>query len=123
MSELLLESVLVCPVCGFAKRETMPTDSCQFFYECISCKTLLRPKIRRLLCLLFLWVGKVSPNARREFHLLNSSVTFALFPGQSSLPKRFIVRLISASVSEGLAHFKQSDSTKELRHSEVTDAD
>ena len=44
MSEVLLESVLVCPVCGFAKSETMPTDACQFFYECVSCKTLLRPK-------------------------------------------------------------------------------
>jgi hypothetical protein len=44
MSEVLLESVLVCPVCGFAKPETMPTDACQFFYECSNCKTLLRPK-------------------------------------------------------------------------------
>lgn len=44
MSDLLLESVLVCPVCGFAKRETMPTDSCQFIYGCTSCQTVLRPK-------------------------------------------------------------------------------
>src|ERR1700751_739578 len=44
MSEVLLESVLLCPVCGFAKRETMPSDACQFFYECSNCKTLLRPK-------------------------------------------------------------------------------
>lgn len=38
-----LESVLVCPLCGFAKCERIPVDSCQFFYECSSCKTLLRP--------------------------------------------------------------------------------
>jgi hypothetical protein len=44
MSGLILESVLVCSVCGFAKREVMPTDSCQFSYKCFSCKTLLRPK-------------------------------------------------------------------------------
>jgi hypothetical protein len=44
MSEIVLESVLVCPVCGFAKRETMPIKACQFFYECAACKTLLRPK-------------------------------------------------------------------------------
>src|SRR5215469_3213927 len=44
MSEVLLESVLVCPVCGFAKQEKMPTEACQFFYECSNCKTLLRPK-------------------------------------------------------------------------------
>ena len=45
MSEVVLESVLVCPVCGFAKRETMPTEACQFFYECAGCKTLLRPNL------------------------------------------------------------------------------
>jgi hypothetical protein len=39
----VLESVLTCPHCGFAQRETMPTDVCQFYYECHKCKTLLRP--------------------------------------------------------------------------------
>jgi hypothetical protein len=39
-----LASVLTCPHCRHAKRETMPTDACQFFYECESCHTLLRPK-------------------------------------------------------------------------------
>jgi hypothetical protein len=34
MSEVPLDSVLVLPVCGFAKRETMPVDACQFFYQC-----------------------------------------------------------------------------------------
>jgi hypothetical protein len=40
----ILESVLTCPDCGFAARETMPTDACLYFYECRNCKTLLRPK-------------------------------------------------------------------------------
>jgi hypothetical protein len=26
------------------KEETMPTDSCQFFYECTNCKKILKPK-------------------------------------------------------------------------------
>ena len=39
-----LESVLTCPHCGHVRRETMPTDACQFFYECEQCKTLLLPK-------------------------------------------------------------------------------
>lgn len=39
-----LESTITCPVCGYAKTETMPTDACQFFYECVGCGTLLRPK-------------------------------------------------------------------------------
>ena len=40
---MILESVLTCPHCTFAARETMPADACQFFYECQACKTILRP--------------------------------------------------------------------------------
>lgn len=43
MSEVVLESTLSCPECGHAKEEIMPTDSCQWFYECDGCKTVLRP--------------------------------------------------------------------------------
>ncbi|MBI1921975.1 MAG: MerC family mercury resistance protein [Geobacter sp.] len=39
-----LTSTITCPVCGFQKEENMPTDACQFFYECTQCKTVLRPK-------------------------------------------------------------------------------
>ncbi|HEX4329590.1 MAG TPA: GDCCVxC domain-containing (seleno)protein [Burkholderiales bacterium] len=39
-----LQSTLICPRCGFEKQETMPAEACQFFYECTSCKTVLRPK-------------------------------------------------------------------------------
>lgn len=44
MDEPILESVLTCPLCGHASREIMPTDACQFYYECRSCAVLLRPK-------------------------------------------------------------------------------
>jgi hypothetical protein len=44
MNATIFESVLTCPTCGFAKRETMPTDACQFYYECENCKAILRPK-------------------------------------------------------------------------------
>jgi len=43
MNPVVLEAVLTCPHCGFASQETMPTDTCLFFYECSHCKTLLRP--------------------------------------------------------------------------------
>jgi rubredoxin len=39
-----LQSVITCPSCGFAKAETMPTDSCQFLYRCTNCGIVLRPK-------------------------------------------------------------------------------
>lgn len=44
MSTVILESVLTCPSCGHAQQEIMPTDACQYFYECSHCKTLLKPK-------------------------------------------------------------------------------
>ena len=44
MTALNLESTLVCPLCGQASTETMPTDACQFFYECGHCGELLRPQ-------------------------------------------------------------------------------
>lgn len=40
----VLDSVLTCPQCGHAKSERMPTNACQFFYECEQCKTMLRPE-------------------------------------------------------------------------------
>jgi len=43
MSGPILESLLTCPKCGFAKTETMPTNACQFFYECAQCRVVLRP--------------------------------------------------------------------------------
>jgi len=41
---VILESIITCPVCNHTKEETMPTNACQFFYECEACKTRLRPK-------------------------------------------------------------------------------
>ncbi|MEP1197886.1 MULTISPECIES: GDCCVxC domain-containing (seleno)protein [Alphaproteobacteria] len=42
-SEVNLQSTLTCPECGHAAEETMPTDACQWFYECKSCHTVLKP--------------------------------------------------------------------------------
>ncbi|HWZ72981.1 MAG TPA: GDCCVxC domain-containing (seleno)protein [Casimicrobiaceae bacterium] len=44
MTTFEADSVITCPQCGYAKREAMPTDACQFYYECEGCKALLRPK-------------------------------------------------------------------------------
>ncbi|MDD9729643.1 GDCCVxC domain-containing (seleno)protein [Mameliella sp. AT18] len=40
----VLLSVLTCPSCGMRTEETMPTDACQFFWECPSCRTVSRPR-------------------------------------------------------------------------------
>lgn len=42
--EVQLQSVITCPECGFSKEETMPTDACQWYYECSHCGALLKPK-------------------------------------------------------------------------------
>jgi len=44
MTTIILESTLTCPECGFVKTETMPTDACQWFYECQQCHAVLNPK-------------------------------------------------------------------------------
>lgn len=43
MDKLKLQSTISCPHCGHRKQEEMPTDACQFFYECSACGELLKP--------------------------------------------------------------------------------
>ena len=43
-SPMVEQSVITCPSCGHKASETMPTDACQFFYECRGCGELLRPE-------------------------------------------------------------------------------
>lgn len=38
-----LYSTITCPECGHSEREVMPTNACQFFYECKACGALLKP--------------------------------------------------------------------------------
>ena len=38
-----LISTLICPHCGHRAAETMPTDACQYFYDCKGCGAVLRP--------------------------------------------------------------------------------
>lgn len=42
--EIQLKSIITCPKCGHKKEETMPTDACQYFYDCENCKQILKPK-------------------------------------------------------------------------------
>ena len=42
-TEVKLQSEITCPECGHRETETMPTDACQWYYECKGCGALLRP--------------------------------------------------------------------------------
>ncbi|WP_250207464.1 GDCCVxC domain-containing (seleno)protein [Alteromonas oceanisediminis] len=43
MPKIELSSTITCPRCSYRQQEQMPTTACQFFYECINCKSLLKP--------------------------------------------------------------------------------
>lgn len=42
--EIQLKSTINCPNCGYIKEEIMPSNACQFFYQCNNCKITLKPK-------------------------------------------------------------------------------
>jgi hypothetical protein len=44
MTDVVLESILTCPLCHHSRRQTMPTDACQWFYECEGCHAVLKPR-------------------------------------------------------------------------------
>ena len=39
-----LKSTITCPSCGHQATETMPTDACQYLYECKRCSLEMKPK-------------------------------------------------------------------------------
>lgn len=41
---IIFESTIVCPECGYKEIEQMPKNACQFFYDCKGCGQLLKPK-------------------------------------------------------------------------------
>ncbi len=41
--EVILKSTITCPECGRSETETMPTNACQWFYDCKGCDAVLKP--------------------------------------------------------------------------------
>lgn len=39
----ILQSTITCPECGHRADETMPTDACQYVYECKRCSYRMKP--------------------------------------------------------------------------------
>ena len=42
--DLILASTITCPQCGHQTKEEMPTNACQYFYNCPNCHARLQPK-------------------------------------------------------------------------------
>ncbi len=38
-----LTTTITCPQCGHREREEMPTNACQYFYDCKGCGAVLKP--------------------------------------------------------------------------------
>ncbi|PEN05247.1 hypothetical protein CRI93_13515 [Longimonas halophila] len=37
-------SIITCPTCDMKTEAEMPTEQCQFFWDCPHCETVLRPE-------------------------------------------------------------------------------
>jgi hypothetical protein len=62
-----LRSTITCPACRHQAVEQMPTESCQFYYECRRCGALLKPKAGD--CCVFCSFGSVPcPPLQTEVH-------------------------------------------------------
>jgi hypothetical protein len=57
MSQIILESTLRCPQCGYSQTETMPTNACVWYWECPGCHVLIQP--RRGDCCVFCSYGNM----------------------------------------------------------------
>ncbi len=42
-NRMIEQSTITCPDCGHKATEQMPTDACQFFYDCKGCGKRLKP--------------------------------------------------------------------------------
>jgi len=45
MANLITTATITCPACSATSRAEMPLDACQFFWDCPSCGSVLRPKV------------------------------------------------------------------------------
>jgi len=67
MTAIVLTSAVTCPHCGQVAEETMPTDACQYLYDCQQCGTLLKPKPGD--CCIFCSYGSVRCPPEQEARL------------------------------------------------------
>ncbi|MEX2657021.1 MAG: GDCCVxC domain-containing (seleno)protein [Balneolales bacterium] len=44
MTTFIIESAITCPHCDNTFAENMPTDSCQYFWQCPNCNEVIKPK-------------------------------------------------------------------------------
>ncbi|HCQ29879.1 MAG: hypothetical protein K8F60_03955 [Melioribacteraceae bacterium] len=65
MKNIVYESTIKCPNCGFEKMLIMPEDACMHFYECENCKQLLKP-LKGDCCVFCSYGSVVCPPRQKE---------------------------------------------------------
>ncbi|MCZ7603077.1 GDCCVxC domain-containing (seleno)protein [Melioribacter sp. Ez-97] len=65
MKNIIYESTIKCPNCGFEKLLIMPEDACMHFYECENCKQLLKP-LKGDCCVFCSYGSVVCPPKQKE---------------------------------------------------------
>jgi len=68
-SKNISDSLITCPICGFKKKETMPIDTCQFFYKCENCNEILRPNEKE--CCVYCSFGSVKCPSVQQIEKIN----------------------------------------------------
>ena len=58
------QSTITCPECGHSAIEIMPTDACQYIYDCKQCGKRMTPKKADCCVFLFLRLGAMSSDPR-----------------------------------------------------------
>jgi len=72
--EVATRSIITCPNCGAQTEQEMPTDACLFFFECPSCRSLLRRKAGD--CCVFCSYGSVRcPPVQIQQHCCGNPLT------------------------------------------------
>jgi len=90
---VIVESTIRCPNCGTTKVEVMPTDACQYFYDCAGCGALLKPKPGD--CCVFCSYGTVPAETARRRVLLHLSRQFSrsmMIAGAMPPPAHIVTR-------------------------------
>ena len=82
---MLLTSTLTCPKCGHQSTDTMPTDACQFFYDCKGCAAVLRPNAQGLLRLLLVRGRAMPPDSGGARVRINGELLHLIASGDQHL--------------------------------------
>lgn len=99
---ILLQTTITCPLCGHRKAETMPTNACQYFYDCDGCHAVLKPRSGD--CCVFCSYGDVPcpPVQAARLHGGQADCCAEEPPKRASQPEDWVANAHSFAIAWGL---------------------